>query len=170
MTSLKDYVATFSKVNRLRFTYLKGKKNERVGVIISFVKDGNVMMGASKAALSKGDVFDSNYGIARAIESALPFNEFKVKAALNKLPNVPMATRSVRNAEGKVTGTEKYDQYETFIDRYLHSLKPRQKVKKAKVAVATRKPPRKAPPKVVNVVKAPVKKKKVKRRAVSRSK
>jgi hypothetical protein len=122
MTSIQDFVTTFSKQHKLKFTYLKDKKGSNVGCVVAFKKNGVLYGGSSKTNVAKGDKFNGTTGIAVAINNAVRFDKFQAKVLLDLVPNVPPATRVLRDENGEATKkTETYNQYEAFIQRTLRA-------------------------------------------------
>lgn len=124
---LKDYVQKFTSDHRLRFCYFKNRRGEKIGVGVSYFKDGTLFAGVSRAHNNQ-DKFEVNYGIARAIDRAVPFDKFKAMLTLGQLPGMPLGIRNKRDENGNlifdpnkpgrlIGGTENYDQYLDFVSR-----------------------------------------------------
>lgn len=63
-----------SSENRI-FEYIRDRKGNRIGVIVGFVKNGQIVTGFSQVNRKLGDVFDVDYGLSLAINRALGINE-----------------------------------------------------------------------------------------------
>ena len=109
MTKLHDFVTTFLKVKKPIVQYLRDKQNRKIGVMIAYRhSDQDVVVGWSKVNESAGDVFNREYGIARALdpEKRCPLEEFE--AFVDRLPHVP---------EVLLVDGSRITQYDDFIFR-----------------------------------------------------
>lgn len=122
--NLEDYLNDIIQNNRLRWVYLRSGRRIKVGLIATYFKTDplgrkEVYVGVSKAALNKGDKFELDLGLVRAIENSVPFAQFLKRYEQQKLPKVPLTWRVVRDEMGYVVENEyeSYDQYEEFVEK-----------------------------------------------------
>lgn len=121
--NLTSYLNAFAKNNRLRWQYLRtgGASRIKVGLIITFVATDlsgrkELYVGVSKVC--KGDAFELDLGLVRAIQNALPFGEFLELYYADGLPKIQQTWKNVRDEQGYITGEiEFYDQYAQFVER-----------------------------------------------------
>lgn len=122
--NLERYLRNYVENNNLRWTYIRSAQRLKIGCLISFV-DTDLMgrrdlyVGLSKCALSKGDSFSLDIGLAKAIDHAVPFAKFLDLYEKDQLPRIPLTFRCVRDEQGYVVENEYeiYNQYEAFVEK-----------------------------------------------------
>ena len=132
--NLESWLNNFIQTTHLRFTYLRGDRRQKIGVVVNFIDtDANgrkeMYVGWSKSrpivdkvlcgqhVQTKGDRFSLDVGLRTAIDRAVPFGQFVSLYNGGKLPKLPLTFRCVRDEHGYVVENEYefHDQWEEFV-------------------------------------------------------